>query len=151
MRAVIQRVSSARVTVGDRSVGAIGPGLLVFLGIATNDTQVQANWLLDKLLDLRIFEDERGKFAQSLREVHGELLLVSQFTLLADTRKGRRPSFTAAARPESAVPLYEHVVARARSQGVTVATGEFGAHMQVELVNDGPVTVILDTEERRLG
>ncbi|MFI5395517.1 MAG: D-aminoacyl-tRNA deacylase [Candidatus Binatia bacterium] len=151
MRAVIQRVSSARVTVGDRSVGAIGPGLLVFLGIATNDTQVQANWLLDKLLDLRIFEDERGKFVQSLREVHGELLLVSQFTLLANTRKGRRPSFTAAARPESAVPLYEHVVARARSQGVTVATGEFGAHMQVELVNDGPVTVILDTEERRLG
>ncbi|HEX7409723.1 MAG TPA: D-aminoacyl-tRNA deacylase [Candidatus Binatia bacterium] len=150
MRAVIQRVSAARVTVGDRSVGAIGPGLLVFLGIATNDTEVQANWLLDKLLDLRIFEDDCGKFAQSLRDVHGELLLVSQFTLLADTRRGRRPSFSAAARPEAAVPLYEQVVARARSQGISVATGEFGAHMQVELVNDGPVTVILDTEERRV-
>jgi D-tyrosyl-tRNA(Tyr) deacylase len=147
---VIQRVSSARVTVGDRSVGAIGPGLLVFLGIATNDTAVQANWLLDKLLDLRIFEADCGKFAQSLRDVHGELLLVSQFTLLADTRRGRRPSFSAAARPEAAVPLYEQVVARARSQGISVATGEFGAHMQVELVNDGPVTVILDTEERRV-
>jgi D-aminoacyl-tRNA deacylase len=150
VRAVIQRVSAARVTVGDRSVGAIGPGLLVFLGIATNDTEVQANWLLAKLLDLRIFEDDCGKFAQSLREVHGELLLVSQFTLLADTRRGRRPSFSAAARPEAAVPLYEQVVARARSQGISVATGEFGAHMQVELVNDGPVTVILETEERRV-
>lgn len=148
MRAVIQRVSAARVTVGDRLVGAIGSGLLVFLGIAATDTPAHGDWLLDKLLDLRIFEDQDGKFAQSLRQLHRQLLVVSQFTLLADTRKGRRPSFSDAARPASAIPLYEHVVARARSQGITVATGEFGARMRVELVNDGPVTIILDTNER---
>jgi D-tyrosyl-tRNA(Tyr) deacylase len=97
---------------------------------------------------LRIFEDQDGKFAQSFRQLHRELLVVSQFTLLADTRKGRRPSFSDATRPESAIPLYEHVVARARSQGIAVATGEFGARMRVELVNDGPVTIILGTNER---
>lgn len=147
MRAVIQRVAAARVTVGDRLVGTIGSGLLVFLGIAASDTTAQADWLLDKLLGLRIFEGDDGKFDRSLRDVRGELMVVSQFTLLADTRKGRRPSFLDAARPESAIPLYNHLVARARSQGVTVATGEFGAHMRVELLNDGPVTIVLDTEE----
>jgi D-tyrosyl-tRNA(Tyr) deacylase len=148
VRAVVQRVSTARVTVSTRLVGAIGPGLLVLLGIAADDTQAEADWLFDKLLDLRIFENEDGKFDKSLRDIHGELLLVSQFTLLADTRKGRRPSFTAAARPEHAIPLYEHAAQRARAQGITVATGEFGAHMAVELVNDGPVTIVLDSKER---
>ena len=148
MRAVVQRVSAARVTVDGRLVGSIGLGLLVLLGIAEDDTLGTADWLLDKLLDLRIFENERGKFDKSLREIEGELLVVSQFTLLADTRKGRRPSFSGAARPEHAVPVYEHVVARARAQGIRVATGEFGARMQVELVNDGPVTIVLDSAER---
>ncbi len=145
MRAVIQRVSAARVTVGEHLQGAIGPGLLVLLGIAAGDTEKEADWLLDKLVELRIFEDETGKFNRSLRESGGELLMVSQFTLLADTSKGRRPSFAAAARPEHARALYEHVVRRARDQGFTVATGQFGARMKVELVNDGPVTVILDS------
>ncbi len=148
MRAVLQRVSTACVTVGGRVAGVIGPGVLVFLGIAADDTETEADWLLDKLLDLRIFVNDNGKFDRSLRDLHGALLVVSQFTLLADTRKGRRPSFTSAARPERAIPLYEHFVARARAQGVTVATGEFGAHMQVELVNDGPVTILLDSTER---
>ncbi|MFI5365097.1 MAG: D-aminoacyl-tRNA deacylase [Candidatus Binatia bacterium] len=148
MRAVVQRVSTARVTVSGRLVGTIGAGLLVLLGIATDDTAAETDWLLDKLLDLRIFENQDGKFDKSLRDIHGELLLVSQFTLLADTRKGRRPSFTAAARPEHAIPLYEHAAQRARAQGITVATGEFGAHMAVELVNDGPVTIVLDSKER---
>jgi D-aminoacyl-tRNA deacylase len=148
VRAVVQRVAAARVTVDGRQVGAIGRGALVLLGIAQDDTEEDADWLLDKLLGLRIFENAIGKFDNSLRDVHGELLTVSQFTLLADTTKGRRPSFTGAARPEQAIPLYEHFVARARAQGMTVATGEFGAHMQVELVNDGPVTIILDSKQR---
>jgi D-tyrosyl-tRNA(Tyr) deacylase len=148
VRAVLQRVSTALVTVDGRRIGAIGKGLLVLLGIAAADQESDADWLLDKLADLRIFENEDGKFDRSLRDVNGELLVVSQFTLLADTRKGRRPSFSAAAPPEQAVPLYQHLVARARAQGLTVATGEFGARMQVELVNDGPVTVILDSKER---
>jgi D-tyrosyl-tRNA(Tyr) deacylase len=148
VRAVIQRVSAARVTVGDDLVGVIGPGLLVFLGIASCDTEAEADWLLDKLLDLRIFEDESGRFNRSLRDLNGELLVVSQFTLLADTRKGRRPSFTAAARPDHAVPVYEHMLLRARDHGVRVASGRFGARMRVELVNEGPVTIILDSDDR---
>ena len=148
MRAVVQRVSAARVTVDERLVGAIRRGLLVLVGIAADDSLAEADWLLDKLLDLRIFENELGKFDKSLRDIHGELLLVSQFTLLADTRKGRRPSFSAAARPEHAIPLYEHLLQRARAQGITVANGEFGAHMHVELTNDGPVTILLDSRDR---
>jgi len=148
VRAVIQRVSAARVTVGDEAAGAIGHGALVLVGIADGDTEMEANWLVDKLLDLRIFEDDKGKLNRSLRDLNGELMLVSQFTLLADARKGRRPSFVAAARPEQAVPLYEHMVRRARGQGVTVATGRFGARMRVELVNEGPVTIILDSKDR---
>ncbi|HVO23603.1 MAG TPA: D-aminoacyl-tRNA deacylase [Candidatus Margulisiibacteriota bacterium] len=148
MRAVVQRVSAARVTVDERLVGAIRRGLLVLVGIAADDSLAEADWLLDKLLDLRIFENELGKFDKSLRDIHGELLLVSQFTLFADTRKGRRPSFSAAARPEHAIPLYEHLLHRARAQGITVANGEFGAHMQVELTNDGPVTILLDSRDR---
>jgi D-tyrosyl-tRNA(Tyr) deacylase len=148
MRAVIQRVVSARVTVDDRVVGAIGRGLLVFLGIAADDTEGDAQWLIDKLLELRIFENAVGKFDRSVCDVSGELLVVSQFTLYADTRKGRRPSFTKAARPEQAVPLYEGFVAAARARGVHVATGEFGAHMHVGLINDGPVTITLDSRNR---
>jgi|ERR1700687_3081883 len=148
MRAVVQRVTRARVTVGERVVGAIGPGLLALIGIARDDTEETADWLIDKLFDLRIFENKEGKFDMSLRDIHGELLVVSQFTLLADTRKGRRPSFTAAARPEHAVPLYERFLAGARARGVAVASGKFGAAMQVELVNDGPVTIILDSGDR---
>jgi D-tyrosyl-tRNA(Tyr) deacylase len=148
VRAVIQRVSVARVTVGDEVAGSIGHGALVLVGIADGDTEMEANWLVDKLLDLRIFEDDEGKLNRSLRDLNGELMLVSQFTLLADTRKGRRPSFAAAARPEQAVPLYEHMVRRARDQGVTVATGRFGARMRVDLVNEGPVTIILDSKDR---
>lgn len=148
MRAVAQRVSGATVRVGDRICGAIGLGLLVLIGVAGDDTAEDADWLLDKLMDLRIFENDSGKFDRSLRDIGGELLLVSQFTLFADTRKGRRPSFSGAAAPEHAVPLYEHCVARARSHGFRVATGEFGAHMQVELTNDGPVTILLDSQQR---
>lgn len=148
MRAVIQRVSAARVRVGERLTGAIGQGLLALVGIAADDDPEQAEWLLDKMLDLRIFENAAGKFDRSLRDIAGELLLVSQFTLLADTRKGRRPSFSAAGSPAQAIPLYEHLVARARTAGITVATGEFGAHMQVDLTNDGPVTIILDSKAR---
>ena len=148
MRAVVQRVSAARVSVDDRQVGAIRRGLLVLVGIAAGDTTAEADWLLDKLLDLRIFENELGKFDKSLRDIHGELLLVSQFTLLADTRKGRRPSFTDAARPEQAVPLYDRLLERARHQDITVASGEFGAHMHIELTNDGPVTILLDSKDR---
>ncbi len=148
VRAVLQRVSAARVTVDGRVTGEIGRGLLVLLGIAADDMHGDADWLLDKLLDLRIFENASGKFDQSLRDLRGALLVVSQFTLLADTRKGRRPSFTDAARPEHALPLYEHLVSRARAQGIAVATGEFGAVMKVELVNEGPVTIVLDSRER---
>jgi D-tyrosyl-tRNA(Tyr) deacylase len=122
--------------------------VLVLVGIADGDTETEANWLVDKLLDFRIFEDDKGKLNRSLRDLNGELMLVSQFTLLADARKGRRPSFAAAARPEQAVPLYEHMVRRARDRGVTVATGRFGARMRVELVNEGPVTIILDSKDR---
>jgi D-tyrosyl-tRNA(Tyr) deacylase len=136
------------VTVDERPVSSIGAGLLVLLGIASEDTTVEADWLLDKVLDLRIFENDLGKFDRSLRDVGGELMVVSQFTLLADTRKGRRPSFTDAAAPAAAIPLYEHVVARAAAQGIRAAIGEFGAHMAVELVNDGPVTIVLDSAAR---
>ena len=146
MRAVVQRVAQACVRVDTRTVGAIGRGVLVFLGIAADDSDRDVRWLLDKLLDLRIFENELGKFDRSVRDVGGELLVVSQFTLYADTSKGRRPSFTAAARPEHAVPLYEQFVTTARDRGMSVATGEFGAHMHVELVNDGPVTIVLESQ-----
>jgi D-tyrosyl-tRNA(Tyr) deacylase len=145
MRAVLQRVSRARVTVGEETTGAIGPGLLVLLGVAPGDTPEQARWLADKVVGLRIFNDADGKMNRSLLDVSGSALVVSQFTLYGDCRKGRRPSFIGAAGPELAVPLYEAFVDAVRAQGVTTATGRFGAMMQVELVNNGPVTVIVDT------
>ena len=146
MRAVVQRVSSARVKVDGAIVGEIGPGLLVLLGITHDDSAQQADWLAEKLVGLRIFEDDEGKMNRSLDEVEGSMLVVSQFTLYGDCRKGRRPSFVDAARPEQAIPLYEAFVRAVQALGVRVATGRFGAMMQVELTNEGPVTLIVDAK-----
>ncbi len=151
MRAVLQRVQSARVVVAGEVVGAIGPGLLVLLGVAPTDTIAQAQWLADKTVSLRVFADSDGKMNLSVTECRGEVLVVSQFTLFGDCRKGRRPSFIGAAPPEVAIPLYEAFVDAIRAQGITVATGQFGAMMQVELINDGPVTLILDSPPEREG
>ncbi len=147
MRAVVQRVREASVTVGDAVVGAIGPGLLVLVGVAHGDDAATAAWLADKLAGLRIFSDADDKFNLALADVGGAALVVSQFTLLADTRKGRRPSFVGAADPAVAAPLVDTVVAGLRARGLTVATGQFGAQMQVRLLNDGPVTIILDSAD----
>ncbi len=148
MRAVVQRVESARVTVGGAETGAIGPGLLVYLGIADGDGAAEVTWLARKLVELRIFEDDTGRFDRSLAEAGGAVLLVSQFTLYADTRRGRRPSFTGAARPEVAAPLVEAVARALAELGAHVEGGRFGAHMLVESVNDGPVTIVLDSADR---
>ena len=145
MKAVIQRVRESAVTVDGREVGRIGRGILVLLGVSRDDTPADADYLLDKTLNLRIFEDEAGKMNRSLLDVGGELLVVSQFTLYGDCRKGRRPSFVQAAPPETAEALYEHFVDQARGSGVPVATGRFRAMMDVSLVNDGPVTLILES------
>ena len=139
MRAVVQRVTSARSTPG----GAIGPGLLVLIGIADGDDEGAATALAGKVARLRIFEDDDGKFDRSLLDTGGEALVVSQFTLIADTRRGNRPSFSDAARPEDAQPLYERFCSELRELGVRAETGMFGARMAVELVNDGPVTIVL--------
>jgi D-aminoacyl-tRNA deacylase len=146
MRAVVQRVSRARVLVGAETVGEIGRGLLVLLGVARDDTAEQAAWLADKVCSLRVFEDDEGKMNRGLLEVGGAALVVSQFTLYGDCRKGRRPSFIEAALPAEAEPLYEAFAAAVRAQGVRTATGRFGAMMQVELVNDGPVTLIVESK-----
>jgi len=142
MRAVVQRVSRASSTPG----GSIGAGLAVLLGVADGDTENDAERLAAKVAKLRVFEDEQGRFDRSLLETGGAALVVSQFTLIADTAKGNRPSFSGAARPEVAEPLYEHFCSALRELGVAVETGIFGARMAVELVNDGPVTIILDVE-----
>ncbi|MFB3825310.1 MAG: D-aminoacyl-tRNA deacylase [Bryobacteraceae bacterium] len=148
MRAVIQRVTEARVEVNGQVTGSIGRGLVVLLAVFRDDSETEAAYLLDRILGLRIFSDEAGKMNRSLMETGGALLIVSQFTLCADCRKGRRPSFDAAAPPERALALYESFVERARLVGVRVATGVFQAHMMVHLVNDGPVTILLDTAHR---
>ena len=147
MRACIQRVTEARVTVADEVVGQIGRGLLVLLGVGQGDGPEQAQWLAEKIVGLRIFEDDQGKMNRSLDEVGGAMLVVSQFTIYGDCRKGRRPSFIDAAPPELAERLYEQFVEAARRHKVTVATGRFREHMQVSLTNDGPVTLIIDTPE----
>lgn len=147
MRAVIQRVRRARVTVGDEETGAIERGLLVLVGAAQDDTEADARALVDKIVGLRIFPDEDGNMNRAVGEVGGGLLLVSQFTLLGDARKGRRPSFVAAMAPGPAEQLYERTVALTRETGLPVATGRFRADMQVELVNDGPVTILVDTKK----
>lgn len=145
MRAVIQRVSRASVTVEGEVTGQIKRGLLVLLGVAPDDDEAKAQWLVDKITGLRIFPDDEGKMNRSLTDINGSLLVVSQFTLYGDCRKGRRPSFVDAAPPELAEQLYEKFVEIAQGQGTHVETGRFRADMQVELVNDGPVTLILDT------
>jgi len=145
MRAVVQRVSEASVRVETDVVGRIGRGLLVLLGVSTTDTEKDVDYLSEKIAHLRIFEDPDGKLNRSLLEVGGEMLVVSQFTLLGDCRKGRRPSFTAAAEPGHAARLYEHFVRQTARRGVPVQTGRFQALMAVSLVNDGPVTLVLDS------
>ncbi|HEX2079523.1 MAG TPA: D-aminoacyl-tRNA deacylase [Longimicrobium sp.] len=144
MRIVLQRVSRARVTVAGRVTGEIGRGLLLLAGFTDADTEDALAWMADKVAGLRIFSDDEGKMNRSVAEIGGALLVVSQFTLYGDARKGRRPSFVDAARPEIAIPLYERFVALLRRTGLDVATGEFGAMMDVELVNDGPVTLVLE-------
>lgn len=144
MRVVLQRVSRASVTVEGRVAGAIGPGFCLLVGFTHGDTPAQVDWMAEKIGGLRLFSDADGKMNLGLAEVGGAILVVSQFTLYGDAAKGRRPSFIEAARPETAIPLYDAFVAALRSRGFDVATGEFGAMMQVELVNDGPVTLILE-------
>ncbi len=145
MRMVVQRVTQARVKVGEQVTGEIGKGLLVFIGIGRSDTEKDADYLIDKLVGLRIFADENGKMNLNASDVGGGLLLVSQFTLYADCRKGRRPSFDLAAPPDQAQALYNYFVAAARRTSLCVQTGIFQATMQVEIVNDGPVTIIMDS------
>ena len=147
MRAVVQRVSRAKVTVAGEVTGEIGLGLMVLLGVADDDTQEDAGYLAEKLVGLRIFPDDEGKMNRSLVEAGGAMLVVSQFTLFGDCRKGRRPSFIKAARPEQAVDLYKAFVAEVRGRGIIVATGRFQEHMDVELVNDGPVTLLVDSRK----
>jgi D-tyrosyl-tRNA(Tyr) deacylase len=145
MRAVVQRVKQSSVKAGNEIVGEIGRGLLVLLGVARDDTANDADYLVNKIINLRIFEDQDGKMNRSLIETDGELLAVSQFTLLADCRKGRRPSFVDAAEPQKATDLYEKFVDLVREKGVKVQTGRFRAMMEVALINDGPVTVIIES------
>jgi D-tyrosyl-tRNA(Tyr) deacylase len=147
VRVVIQRVTRASVTVDGETVGAIGPGFLLLAGVADGDDEATVRRVARKCAELRLFPDAEGRFGRSLLDTGGEALVVSQFTLLADVRKGRRPSFTAAAPPDAAAPLCDAFSDELRALGVAVATGRFGAKMQVELVNDGPVTVIVDSED----
>ena len=151
MRALIQRVSEAQVLVEGETVGAISHGLLVLLGVQHQDTMDDVRYLASKLITLRIFEDAEGKMNNNLRELNGAVLVVSQFTLYADCRKGRRPSFARAAPPALAEPLYEAFVAALSQHGVPVATGRFGTPMHVRLVNDGPVTILLESPEQATG
>ncbi len=147
MRAVVQRVKRCRVTVDENPTGEIGHGLLVLLGVSKTDTEAAADYLVEKIIGLRIFEDAEEKMNLSVQDAGGAVLVVSQFTLYGDTRRGRRPSFDAAARPEEAKRLYEYFVARVRAAGLRCETGQFQAMMEVELVNRGPVTILLDSEK----
>lgn len=147
MRAVLSKVKSASVRVDGAVVGQIGEGFLILLGVTHEDTEVQCRKLADKLCSLRIFDDENDKINLSLDDVGGEILVISQFTLYGNCRKGRRPEFLSAARPEVAIPLYEKFVALCREKGYHVETGEFGAHMEVESVNNGPFTLVVDTND----
>ena len=147
MRAVLTRVKHASVTIDGKVHGQIGEGFLILLGITHEDTEAQAVKLADKLTSLRIFEDENGKMNRGLDEVKGELLIVSQFTLYGNCKKGRRPEFLAAARPEVAIPLYEKFLELCRAKGFHTETGEFGAYMQVDSLNDGPLTLVVDTDQ----
>lgn len=148
MRALLQRVSRAEVRVDGEEIAAIGLGLLIFLGVARDDTRSEADWLADKAAGLRVFSDEAGKMNLALADVGGAVLSVSQFTLYGDCRRGRRPGFESAASHEQANELFEYFKERLGSKGLTVASGRFAAHMEVDLVNDGPVTFLLDTSDR---
>ena len=148
MKALLQRVTGASVSVASEVVGRIGRGLVIFVGVADGDTEKDAQYLAQKAVSLRIFSDEAGKFNLSALDIKGELLVVSQFTLLADTKKGRRPSFTEAAPPAQAEELFERFVEQARATGLKVETGRFQQYMQVEIHNDGPVTILLDSREK---
>ncbi len=147
MRAVVQRVTEAGVRINGETVGSIGRGFLALIGVETGDTEADRRYIAEKVPNLRVFEDENGKMNLSLKDVGGEILAVSQFTLLGDARGGRRPSFITAARPETANPMYEALVREWREQGIRVDTGVFGADMKVSLVNDGPVTILLDSRK----
>ena len=148
MKAVIQRVSCGSVSVAEEKIGSIQQGLVVLLGVGREDTREDADYLSEKIINLRIFEDSDGKMNLSLRDVKGGMLVISQFTLLADCRKGRRPSFVKAARPDTADKLYNYFMDRVRAARIPVETGRFGAHMAVSLVNDGPVTIVIDSREK---
>ena len=146
MRAVLTRVKHASVTIDGQVAGQIGEGFLILLGVGPNDTSAECDKLCDKLLSLRVFEDENEKMNRGLEDVSGEVLVVSQFTLYGNCKKGRRPDFFGAAKPDIAIPLYERFVQRCRDSGFHTETGEFGAYMQVESLNDGPVTLVVDTD-----
>jgi len=148
VKALLQRVARASVSVTDEVVGEIGRGLVVFVGVASNDTEQDVQYLVQKTSSLRIFADDEDRFNLSALDIKGELLVVSQFTLLADTRKGRRPSFTEAAMPAQAEELFESFINQIRARGLKVATGRFQQHMQVEIHNDGPVTILLDSRQK---
>ena len=148
MRALVQRVSSASVTVESQEIGRIGPGLCVFVGVAAGDSEQDIDYLVPKLIELRIFADAAGKFNLSLSDVKGEMLLVSQFTLMADTSHGRRPGFAGAAHPAEAERLFGLFVEKTRESGLKIATGLFQAYMRVEIINDGPVTIFLDSRDK---
>jgi D-aminoacyl-tRNA deacylase len=148
MRVLVQRVSEAMVTIEGKTVGKIGRGIAVFVGIRQDDTRVQADLLVRKILNLRIFPDEEGKMNRSVLDILGDVLIVSQFTLYGDTRKGNRPSYSEAAKPEIAKPLYDHFVQICREAGIFVASGVFQAHMDVKLVNEGPVTLLCVSESQ---
>ena len=148
MKIVVQRVSQASVKVGGEIVGEISQGLLLLVGIEENDEKEDAEWLSKKILDLRIFSDEEGKMNRSVKDINGEILCVSQFTLLADYKKGNRPSFIKAAKPEKAVPLFEYFKGLIKSSGLKTESGIFGADMKVSLLNDGPVTIVMDSKTK---
>ena len=145
MRVVIQRVTEARVTVADKIVGQIGAGLCVFLGVGASDDEANGSYLTDKIIHLRIFEDEQGKMNRSVIDVRGEILVVSQFTLYGDAKTGNRPSFSGAAPPAQAQPLYDYFISRLQASGLKISSGQFQARMVVSLINDGPVTLILES------
>jgi len=147
VRAVVQRVSNSSVTVDQNVIGKIDRGIMVLLGVNDDDNSKDVEYLVDKIVNLRIFEDENEKMNLSLLDIKGDLLVVSQFTLYGDCRKGRRPNFTDAAKPDIAIPLYEEFIDKAKKYGIKVETGKFGAHMNVDIVNDGPVTLLIDSKK----
>ena len=147
MRAVVQRVKSANVKVDNNVIGSIEEGLLLLLGVEENDEEKDLEYMCEKVPNLRIFEDENGKMNKSLLDVEGSILVISQFTLLGDARKGRRPSFISAAQADKAIPMYEKYIANMKEKGIYTQSGEFGADMKVELINDGPVTILLDSQK----